>query len=231
MAYKSNKPALKMLGKNHLTKGPLSMGSPLNNSKFNTTQYQNVIGGGTKKWVGMSDGDRQKLRKGIATNLDAGLTLSGMGAVFRGIKGLFSAGRATMPLIKEGIKTYAQSKVKNTFDSFNSPSVEDNSMQNITSEAFGPQEKSKTITNQNAMWEDNVLSMRSPLSKTATSWTQSDRDNYRKENPKSNLKDPQPGGGPRKKSYCARSAGIKKCQDPDENGDCPNDIARRKWKC
>ena len=47
----------------------------------------------------------------------------------------------------------------------------------------------------------------------------------------SNLKAPQPGGGSRKKSYCARSAGIKKCQDPDKNGDCPNDIARRNWKC
>ena len=46
-----------------------------------------------------------------------------------------------------------------------------------------------------------------------------------------NLKGPQPGGGSRKKSYCARSAGIKKCKDPDKNGDCPNDIARRNWKC
>ena len=46
-----------------------------------------------------------------------------------------------------------------------------------------------------------------------------------------NLKAPQPKGGPRKKSYCARSAGIKKCKDPDKNGDCPNDIARRNWKC
>jgi len=67
--------------------------------------------------------------------------------------------------------------------------------------------------------------------KPHTSWTQSDRDKYRKENPSSNLKDPQPGGGSRKKSYCARSAGIKKCQNPDKNGDCPNDIARRNWKC
>ena len=46
-----------------------------------------------------------------------------------------------------------------------------------------------------------------------------------------NVQAPQPGGGPRKKSYCARSAGIKKCKDPDKNGDCPNDIARRNWKC
>jgi hypothetical protein len=46
-----------------------------------------------------------------------------------------------------------------------------------------------------------------------------------------NVKAPQPGGGSRKDSYCARSAGIKKCKDPDKNGDCPNDIARRNWKC
>ena len=46
-----------------------------------------------------------------------------------------------------------------------------------------------------------------------------------------NVQAPQPGGGSRKKSYCARSGGIKKCANPDKNGDCPNDIARRKWKC
>ena len=67
--------------------------------------------------------------------------------------------------------------------------------------------------------------------KPHTSWTQSDRDEYRRKNPSSNLGDPQPEGGARKRSYCARSAGIKKCKNPDKNGDCPNDIARRKWKC
>ena len=46
-----------------------------------------------------------------------------------------------------------------------------------------------------------------------------------------NVQAPQPEGGERKTSYCARSAGIKKCKDPDKNGDCPNDIARRNWKC
>tara|TARA_R100000654_G_scaffold1038_3_gene3925 strand:- start:90 stop:380 length:291 start_codon:yes stop_codon:yes gene_type:complete len=66
--------------------------------------------------------------------------------------------------------------------------------------------------------------------KPHTSWTQSDRDKYNRETG-SNLKPPQPGGGARKRSYCARSAGIKKCKNPDKNGDCPNDIARRKWKC
>ena len=68
-------------------------------------------------------------------------------------------------------------------------------------------------------------------SHTAKSWTQADRDKYRAENPDSDLKDPQPEGGSRRDSYCARSAGIPKCKNPDKNGDCPNDIARRKWKC
>tara|TARA_R110001583_G_C5504013_1_gene396032 strand:+ start:118 stop:444 length:327 start_codon:yes stop_codon:yes gene_type:complete len=72
----------------------------------------------------------------------------------------------------------------------------------------------------------------SPILRTKphTSWTQKDRDKYNRETG-SNLKPPQPKGGSRKKSYCARSAGIKKCQNPDKNGDCPNDIARRKWNC
>ncbi len=78
-----------------------------------------------------------------------------------------------------------------------------------------------------------VQQARSPLAKrnnVAKSWTQKDRDKYNRETG-SDLKPPQPKGGPRKKSYCARSAGIKKCKNPDKNGDCPNDIARRKWNC
>ena len=159
MAYKQK------MGRNHCSEGPLSMGSPLNNeSKFNTTQYQNVVGGGTKKWIGMGEEERRELRQGIATNLDAGLTLSGVGAIFKGIKGLFSAGRAAMPLVKEGIKSYAQSKVKSKFDSLNSSgNVEDNSVPNVTSEAFNANPKSESITTKNDIYEANVLSMRSPL--------------------------------------------------------------------
>ena len=77
----------------------------------------------------------------------------------------------------------------------------------------------------NYMMVDNT-----PLKKVAKSWTQSDRDKFNREN-NANLKPPQPEGGARKDSYCARSAGIPKCKNPDENNDCPNDIARRKWGC
>jgi len=70
----------------------------------------------------------------------------------------------------------------------------------------------------------------SPIKRVATSWTQADRDEYNRKTG-SNLKPPQPEGGSRRDSYCARSAGIPKCKNPDKNGDCPNDIARRKWNC
>ncbi len=51
----------------------------MSESKFNTRQYQNVIGGGTEKWINMSADERKELRKGIATNLNVGLTFSPFG--------------------------------------------------------------------------------------------------------------------------------------------------------
>tara|TARA_R100000005_G_C4995581_1_gene202493 strand:+ start:2842 stop:3102 length:261 start_codon:yes stop_codon:yes gene_type:complete len=49
----------------------------------------------------------------------------------------------------------------------------------------------------------------------------------------SNLKAPQPGGGKRKKSYCARSAGQMRmhnvnCSKTPDKRICK---ARRRWKC
>ena len=60
---------------------------------------------------------------------------------------------------------------------------------------------------------------------------QEGRDSYNKETG-GNLKAPQPEGGPRKKSCCARSAGQAK-QFPSAAKD-PNsrlNKARRKWNC
>ena len=58
------------------------------------------------------------------------------------------------------------------------------------------------------------------------------RKSYERENPGSDLKAPQPEGGKRKDSYCARSAGQMKmwpkaAKDPDSR----LRKARRKWKC
>jgi hypothetical protein len=59
------------------------------------------------------------------------------------------------------------------------------------------------------------------------------RASYNKANPgKPGLKPPQPEGGPRKKSFCARSAGQAKmfpkaAKDPNSR----LNKARRAWKC
>tara|TARA_R110001632_G_scaffold5878_2_gene23867 strand:- start:296 stop:580 length:285 start_codon:yes stop_codon:yes gene_type:complete len=58
------------------------------------------------------------------------------------------------------------------------------------------------------------------------------RKSYEAANPGSNLKAPQPEGGARKKSFCARMKGMRKRQKPSNNtGDDRLSKALRKWKC
>ena len=57
------------------------------------------------------------------------------------------------------------------------------------------------------------------------------RDAYNKETG-GNLKAPQPEGGPRKDSYCARSAGqAKKFPKAAADPKSRLNLARKKWKC
>lgn len=57
------------------------------------------------------------------------------------------------------------------------------------------------------------------------------RKSYERENPGSDLKAPQPEGGPRKRSFCARMGGMKGPMK-DENGKPTRKaLALRKWKC
>ena len=58
------------------------------------------------------------------------------------------------------------------------------------------------------------------------------RKSYEAANPGSDLKAPQPKGGARKKSFCARMKGMRKRQKPSNNtGDDRLSKALRKWKC
>jgi hypothetical protein len=60
------------------------------------------------------------------------------------------------------------------------------------------------------------------------------RKSYERENPGSNLKAPQPEGGPRKRSFCARMEGMKKKNTSSKTANDPNSMINkslRKWKC
>jgi hypothetical protein len=61
------------------------------------------------------------------------------------------------------------------------------------------------------------------------------RASYNKANPgKPGLKAPQPEGGPRKKSFCARMSGMKKKLTSSKTANDPNsriNKSLRKWKC
>ena len=58
------------------------------------------------------------------------------------------------------------------------------------------------------------------------------RKSYERQNPGSDLKAPQPEGGPRKRSFCARSAGqMKKFPEAAKDPNSRLRLARKKWKC
>ena len=60
------------------------------------------------------------------------------------------------------------------------------------------------------------------------------RKSYEAANPGSDLKAPQPEGGPRKRSFCARMRGMKKRRTSAKTANDPDsriNKALRKWKC
>ena len=57
------------------------------------------------------------------------------------------------------------------------------------------------------------------------------RKSYERENPGSDLKAPQPGGGPRKRSFCARMGGVKGPMKDEKGRPTRKALALRKWKC
>ena len=60
------------------------------------------------------------------------------------------------------------------------------------------------------------------------------RRSYEKENPGSDLKPPQPGGGKRRNSFCARMKGMKKKNTSKKTANDPNsriNKSLRAWNC
>ena len=57
------------------------------------------------------------------------------------------------------------------------------------------------------------------------------RKSYERENPGSDLKAPQPEGGPRKRSFCARMGGMKGPMKKPNGEPTRKALALRKWKC
>ena len=57
------------------------------------------------------------------------------------------------------------------------------------------------------------------------------RRSYERENPGSNLQAPQPEGGPRKRSFCARMGGMPGPMKDEKGRPTRKALALRKWKC
>ena len=93
---------------------------------------------------------------------------------------------------------------------------------------------------------DAIGKMRKAFASEGAAWTKKSgknpegglnekgRKSYERENPGSDLKAPQPEGGSRKKSFCARMGGMKKKLTSKKTANDPDsriNKALRKWKC
>lgn len=93
-------------------------------------------------------------------------------------------------------------------------------------QSFDPE--GETIEEKSAAWQ------RSSGKNKEGGLNEKGRKSYERENPGSDLKAPQPEGGSRKKSFCARMGGMKKKLTSSKTANDPDsriNKALRKWKC
>ena len=92
-------------------------------------------------------------------------------------------------------------------------------------------------------YKSNMPEELAPLEEKSAAWQRKEgknkkgglnekgRKSYERENPGSDLKAPQPGGGPRKRSFCARMGGVKGPMKKPDGSPTRKALALRKWKC
>ena len=89
----------------------------------------------------------------------------------------------------------------------------------------GPDWKKPKLNTEGAAWTKK--SGKSP----SGGLNEKGRKSYERENPGSDLKPPQPEGGPRKKSFCARMGGNPGPMKDEKGRPTRKALALRKWKC
>ncbi len=93
----------------------------------------------------------------------------------------------------------------------------------MLNQSFDPE--GETIEEKSAAWQ------RSEGKNKKGGLNEKGRKSYERENPGSDLKAPQPEGGPRKRSFCARMGGMKGAMKKPNGEPTRKALALRKWKC
>jgi len=87
------------------------------------------------------------------------------------------------------------------------------------------EDEKKNLTEKSAAWQ------RKEGKNKEGGLNEKGRKSYERENPGSDLKAPQPEGGPRKRSFCARMGGVKGPMKKPNGEPTRKALALRKWKC
>ena len=98
----------------------------------------------------------------------------------------------------------------------------------VASQTVGSQNSIDTNVKESAAWQ------RKEGKNKEGGLNEKGRKSYERANPGSDLKAPQPEGGPRKKSFCARMKGMKKKLTSSKTANDPDsriNKSLRKWKC
>ena len=98
-------------------------------------------------------------------------------------------------------------------------------------------------TETHVYWSSEALDQLEKIQEKSAAWQRKEgknktgglnekgRKSYERENPGSDLKRPQPEGGPRKRSFCARMSGVKGPMKDEKGRPTRKALALRKWKC
>lgn len=160
------------------------------------------------------------------------------GVEFKTVKERTTVGGLAKPYkyTKTSIDTAGYSKGKPTYDIKTKTGEGDKTGYNVVKS-----ESSKKITRKEVPKTLKSLKMKDGGSTPA--WTRKEgknptgglnakgRASYNRANPGSHLKAPQPGGGARKRSFCARMSGVKGPAKKPNGEPTRKTLALRKWKC
>ena len=163
----------------------------------------------------------QKVEEGLVTTALA--VGAGGYAAYKGLKHLKKKADSALDNARQNSQVGAGTRQRNIEKAAGvKPGTLDPNMQRLRN-SYEPE--GETIEEKSAAWQ------RKEGKNKKGGLNEKGRKSYERENPGSDLKAPQPEGGPRKRSFCARMGGMKGAMKKPNGEPTRKALALRKWKC
>ena len=208
------------------------------NEEVEVSERQRVIEALRNESVELEDADGKKFAEviDVVTNEDLGITMSEAARIPQQYGNIYLVGfnwksrYMMMRLFFPDVKKPSRKEVQEALDKIYPGCV----VQRFDIVPYKPgepmlnmgvKEETEQLDEKSAAWQ-----RKEGKSKTG-GLNEKGRKSYERENPGSDLKAPQPEGGPRKRSFCARMGGVKGPMKKPDGSPTRKALALRKWKC